>query len=519
MEVDELNEDALLNESPSMANVESPLSDILDSDGDDDGINVTIRNIQELPAEKRKLLLEQLQKQQTQEQQQKQSQQQLHLLNEETPKKKTDYQGLTGAARKQYNKWVKKGMDKDEAMAKILRQPTASTPKRQRDSNDANRSGEGTTKKPKGPSVNERMNNAQSKEPLQQTGNPTTETQQKQNPLFSEVAKWIKVCIVSKDYPRIQLTTPQMNDVQSEILRKVVQQRTEDFKPKFTNCWVKGGYLEMTCQNPETANWLTTVVPTLKLWKGANLKVVNPEDIPRPDTLVGFFPQSVDEDNDTIRAFIESQNDGYNTEHWKVYKRNILFDRHVEWTFTVDDESMEKIKASNFVVNYKFGQTTIRKKIPKSKSKNTKQEGKEAETVEPAQVQLFCENAGGAVLDETKNQNKQNVPVSSKTNIHSWHSTVSGGNEKGTQKHIDSVSKGAAIQGPSMNQNEPTIPEPAIAPEPILKPSKLQPISHQSSGSSMNQNKQQQNNSSQHNAGSSMNQQKQLNKNNTNQNI
>lgn len=57
-----------------------------------------------------------------------------------------------------------------------------------------------------------------------------------QQPTYSEVAKWVKVGILPKNYPQIQMTTDQRNIVQDAILEKVTQQRRESFKPKFNNC-------------------------------------------------------------------------------------------------------------------------------------------------------------------------------------------------------------------------------------------------------------------------------------------
>lgn len=118
----------------------------------------------------------------------------------------------------------------------------------------------------------------------------------------------------------------------------------------------------INCQDTETADWLSSVISVLSLWQGAELTVVDAEDIPRLDVMIGFFPQSVNNDNDTIRIFIESQNDGLSTEKWRIIQRNILYEKNVEWYFTVDEASMLHFRSSNFLINYKFGQTTLRKK-------------------------------------------------------------------------------------------------------------------------------------------------------------
>lgn len=304
-------------------------SSILNSEDEEDGVNITIKEIR--------------------------NDLQSNLQNPEInvrPK-------LSGAKKKRFRKLLLGGHAREEALSMVLTPSNVPTPKRSRNmNNSSNSDGKPNPKKQKGLQVHHSVNNRM--ENIRQGA--TAIVPENQQSTFGEVAKWVRVGILPNTYPQIQLTTEQMNLAQEAILEKVTVQRRESFKPKFTNCWQRTGHLVINCQDTETADWLDSVVPTLCPWEGAELTVVDADDIPRLDVMIGFFPQSVNNDNDTIRIFIESQNDGLSTDKWRIIQRNTLYEKHVEWYFTVDEASMQHFRASNFLLNYKFGQTTLRKK-------------------------------------------------------------------------------------------------------------------------------------------------------------
>nr|XP_029714496.1 uncharacterized protein LOC115258514 [Aedes albopictus] len=330
---DTLKEDDLL-QSVSMEDIGgggSVSSSILNSDDEEDGVNVTIKEVHNMPPE-----------------------------NPRNRESEVVRPKLSGAKKKRFRKLLLSGHNREEPLSMALMPQQVSTPKRTRNMNcSSNSEGNPIPKKQKGlqvhHSVNKRMDNIRS-------GTTTNEKNANQQPTYSEVAKWVRVGILPKNYPQFQLTTEQMDMVQESILEKVAMQRRESFKPKFINCWQRTGHLLINCQDTETADWLDTVIPTLYPWQGAELTVVQADDIPRLDVMIGFFPQSVNNDNDTIRIFIESQNDGLTTDKWRIIQRNILYEKHVEWYFTVDEASMQHFRTCNFLINYKFGQTTLRKK-------------------------------------------------------------------------------------------------------------------------------------------------------------
>lgn len=219
MEVDEgKKEDDLLQSvsADELGGAGSVSSSILNSDDEDDGVNVTIIATRT-------------------DMQEYQQNEQREILK---PK-------LSGAKKKQFKKLLISGHGREEALSMVLAPSNVSTPKRPRNINSStNSDGKPIPKKQKGllnhQSVNKRMENIRQDQPTTMSG--------VQQPTYSEVAKWVRVGILPTDYPQTQLTTEQMDIVQGAILQKVTQQRKESFKPKFSNCWQRTGHLIINCQ-------------------------------------------------------------------------------------------------------------------------------------------------------------------------------------------------------------------------------------------------------------------------------
>ncbi|KAL9698908.1 hypothetical protein quinque_002349 [Culex quinquefasciatus] len=167
---------------------------------------------------------------------------------------------------------------------------------------------------------------------------------------------------VGPGYPDAELTPEQQEVVKDELLKKVLEQRREQFKPKFVYCKAKAGLVMLLCQEKGTADWVKLTVPTMIPWENAQLSALNEANIPRRDVLRAFFYRSKNDENDTILGYLESQNDNLDTSAWRILRRSVKVNDHVAWLFTVDLASMQLLEERNFVVNYKFGQTMFRRK-------------------------------------------------------------------------------------------------------------------------------------------------------------
>lgn len=280
---------------------------------------------------------------------------------------------LSGAGKKRFKRLVDSGVEPDEArrLALIpLDTPNLDPAKRFRNS-ESNSSGENPRPKkqgrPLGPKLSLGVKSVQHR--LEQYGagssGQSKGTESRVKPSFKEVLTSVKVGILPKDYPNAELTFEQLIATQKAVLNNVVHQRKEKVKPKFGNCLLRPGYLVIICKNQETSDWLKNTISNIRPWEGANLVAVDEDQIPQPETLIGFFPMSAEDSNEDILALLEAQKDGLIVDSWKIFLRKIINKRHVELTFSVDGVSMKTLKGCDFVLDYKFGNAPIRKKLPK----------------------------------------------------------------------------------------------------------------------------------------------------------
>ncbi|XP_062708137.1 uncharacterized protein LOC134288180 [Aedes albopictus] len=286
--------------------------------------------------------------------------------------KRTTKIKLSGAGQKRFKRLVESGYSRKDAHLLALI-PSNDSSKRQRntDLNGSNTSGNptpakiarnnGGAHKPQVTSSNvqNRLDAARSGLPIPQKG-----FEGKIKPSYRDVTNYVKLGVLPKGYPDIELSTEQLTAIQKDILKKVAGQRKELLKPKFGNCVLKSGYLIIVCKNQETADWLKSIIPSVNPWAGAQLLAVEEKDIPRPEILIGFFPLSAEDSNEEILALLESQNDGLAVDTWRVLQRNVK-NQHVELVFTVDGGSLNSIKKSDFSLDFKFGYANLRKKYQK----------------------------------------------------------------------------------------------------------------------------------------------------------
>ncbi|KAL1377010.1 hypothetical protein pipiens_016549 [Culex pipiens pipiens] len=355
---EEIREDGL--QSKSLEEIDSCSSSILDSEEEDDGINITIKAVTPgVAADGSADLVE--------------------------PK-------LAGSERRKMNKKIEGGMKKEEARSSVI----SSTPKRSRNTSLNSPNG-GTVPNPvpkkvcaEGSAATKKVNDGGSNVSAQEeddvvmnevavdekSANGDVENKEVEEeeagglpgpsgsagtPTYQQIASRIKLGIVPASYPDAELTSEQQDAVKEVLLKKVLEQRKEQFKPKFVYCKSYVGLVMLLCQENSTANWVKMVVSSISPWENAVLSAVDEADIPRKEVLRGYFYRSKNDENDTVLGYLESQNDNLDTSAWRILRRSGKND-HVEWAFTIDTASMKLLEEQKFVVNYKFGQTMFRRK-------------------------------------------------------------------------------------------------------------------------------------------------------------
>ncbi|XP_071053658.1 uncharacterized protein [Onthophagus taurus] len=276
-------------------------------------------------------------------------------LQESIEKLQVKEKKLCGAARKRLRWLLKQGLTLEEARAKAT-QPISEEEKRAKRPRS-----ESTT--PKGPDTKRaatERRSAPSGGNLPQGQKPTVAS-------FKQVLEGKKMGIADSLFPEVNLTTAQMQAIQEVIISRIVdlsEGHEGDIKPKFLGTTFKAGWLVVNCENQETADWIKSVTPTLQPWEGASLMAIDEKELPRATIMNAYFPNSADEKSDRILKIVKGQNEGLNTNEWRVLKRTTE-GSSAFLTLSVDHPSVENLKRTNYKVSYKFGQITLRQKSGK----------------------------------------------------------------------------------------------------------------------------------------------------------
>lgn len=241
---------------------------------------------------------------------------------------------LVGAARNRFRWFVRNGYGKDEA-AELAKDPEKIKEIKE-----------------------QRELNGNGKRPANGSGNGPASKQ-------ARIASGpIRMVVSTENHPGTKLTTEQVNQIKTAILKQVVLQKDSvDVKPHFADCSFVDGYLLVQCSDGPTVEWLQQVVPKLELWKDASVRVASEKSLQRSDIYIAVFSDSLQDSDKDILSFVESQNDGFDTSKWAILgRKEITAKKEVELILTLDIASGKQVSKQNFELNYKFSKVTLKKK-------------------------------------------------------------------------------------------------------------------------------------------------------------
>ncbi|XP_063838175.1 uncharacterized protein LOC135087307 [Ostrinia nubilalis] len=181
---------------------------------------------------------------------------------------------------------------------------------------------------------------------------------------YSEAVRSIRVGI--KDSKSL-MTNTQLESLRNTILQSIAKSGRGE-GPKFVGCSFKPGWLLITCEDERSKTWLENIVPPLKPWPEASLVLLSESEIRKPNVGVVYIP--ISEASSATRAleFFGAQNEGLNTEHWKVL--NTKVDKGgLTLTVSLDDHSFEALKMMDLKANIGFKKVQFRIKGPIQDSK------------------------------------------------------------------------------------------------------------------------------------------------------
>lgn len=184
---------------------------------------------------------------------------------------------------------------------------------------------------------------------------------------YNESVSLVKVAITTAGFPQKRLSSAQMDLVERELMEAVLEQADKEIKPYFFGCSHKPGFMVLNCGDEHTAKWVRDSVPHLKPWEESQLVTLEKDQIPKPHVLIGHFPKSVQEPNDKILRRIVAQNTGLMAYSWLVLQRTDQNDMAIV-TLSVDPLSHERLKETQFRINWLFGSVRLQRPKPKSGS-------------------------------------------------------------------------------------------------------------------------------------------------------
>ncbi|XP_045466867.1 uncharacterized protein LOC123675544 [Harmonia axyridis] len=185
-------------------------------------------------------------------------------------------------------------------------------------------------------------------------------------PTYSQVTAGLKVGIMDRKYPEVILEMDQLKATKNSIMEQIIALGKEDaIKPTFQQLHMRPVWLGLTCSDKATVEWLRSIQPKLKPWKGADLSIAEEAELPHPEILVGYLLDSQDLSTEEVYKVVENQNAGFKTSSWRVIRRGPSGPM-LEFFISAVRASVERLKAQNWRINYLFGQTNLRLKGPKA---------------------------------------------------------------------------------------------------------------------------------------------------------
>ena len=189
----------------------------------------------------------------------------------------------------------------------------------------------------------------------QGTVNPSHE-----GPSYREAVKGCRIGLIHADHPNTILTQEQMDGAQGYILNSISSAPEAGFYPQFAGLSIKPGWLLITCLNENTVTWLEQLAARYETEQGIGIKAVKENDIPKLEVIVGRFPRESG-NSEEILKFLSSQNPDFNARGWKTLQRKQEGSCAVI-TFSIDSQSMGKLRVKGMRACYKFSSVTFHAK-------------------------------------------------------------------------------------------------------------------------------------------------------------
>ncbi|XP_063544451.1 uncharacterized protein LOC134752700 [Cydia strobilella] len=175
----------------------------------------------------------------------------------------------------------------------------------------------------------------------------TNTTIRGQESLKSQNIGPIRVGIQNKE----PMNSDQMKMVHRHLLVAITKHFTGGDGPEFLSFTHKNGWIQVTCVDQRSKDWLMNQVQNLEPSPGMRLSVMPEWQLPNPPKVVTKIPGSEAGSVQEALKLLKSQNIGLNTGHWQLLHERVEKDKSRTVTFIIDEKSLatlivQKLKAA-----------------------------------------------------------------------------------------------------------------------------------------------------------------------------
>lgn len=274
---------------------------------------------------------------------------------------------LAGASKKRLSKLLKGGITYESALKQILEERT----EKRKETESGQSSSAKVAERPKEPESGQ-TSSAPASAKRHRSDNSTPDQCAKKArksghaavQSYREAAEGVKVGLTHTAHPTSTLNGEQLVQLQRAVISAVRALPDDGPQVRFFACKHRPGWLQLTCADETSVEWLKSAATNLQPWEGASLKLVQGEELPRTQVCVAYIPD--DEPGNRLSSEVVTQtlrkmNHGLLTQEWVVL-------HHVEsgpgqtWTFSIDEVSMAELERLNFRPFFGFGRVQFRHK-------------------------------------------------------------------------------------------------------------------------------------------------------------
>lgn len=169
----------------------------------------------------------------------------------------------------------------------------------------------------------------------------------------------IRVAIVHKEYPNKKLGEEEASGIEErgiDALEKYIREANPSHIPRFYGFWRSGGYVNVSCADQESRDWLRGMVDTLEM----PVKMVDPSELVKLRHAYVWVPGKP-RDPEQVLQLIMKQTSKAAEGYWQVVSAKPK-EGGQTITFQVDEETLGRLKEQQHTLFYGLRQLVL--KVP-----------------------------------------------------------------------------------------------------------------------------------------------------------